>query len=966
MTMATPQGPVPAAPALVGRERELAALRDALARAFAGRGSLVLIGGEAGLGKTALAEVLLGEAASQGALVLVGHCYDLSETPPYGPWIEALDRAPHGDRLPAPPDLAGGDVTSQTALFAGVRDHLAALAARRPVVLLLDDLHWADPASLDLLRFVGRRLTDIPLLLLATYRADEVTPRHPLYSLLPLLVREGRAARLALRPLDLPGVAALVAARYALTDADAARLVAYLDRRAEGNPFFVGELLRALEESGLLGPPGPDAHRWALGDLAGARLPSLVRQVIDGRAARLGEGARGLLTVAAAIGQAVQLPVWATVTGVGEAVLLSAVEAALEARLLAATGDGGGARFAHALVREALYEALPPPRRPALHRRITEALAAAPQPDPDAVAYHFRQAGDPRAWAWLVGAAARARARYAPQSAVEHATRALDQAGEHGIAPTPGPYRERGLAYEMLGEYARAEADQEAALALAQGAGDRRAAWRALLDLGQLWAGRDYARTGDYYRRALALARALGEPADLAHTLNAVGNWHVNAERPFVAQEHQREALAIFRERGDRRGIAATVDQLGMALFLGGDLRGAAAQGRAAAALFRQLGDRQALATTLAWLCECGGWYGGEASVPGLPLAESRRCGEEAVGLARAIRWRAGEAFGLLMLAVSCGQRGEYGAALAQLERGRALAEEVAHGEWLTEAHFRLGALHRDLFAAAPARAYLERALALAHDLNSPCLVRLVSGTLALACIEQGDRARARAVLDPAALGPEAPPHTAGQRHCRLARGELALAEGDPALALRIAAGLAAPDGGVRVAPHLWRLRARALAALERRDEALADLLAARDAAGEHGARALLWRLHADIAALARALGRPDDAAAAAGAARALIEELAPGIPEGALRDGFRGRALALVPPAPAAYPAGLTAREVDVLRLVAQGLTDAEVAARLFLSTRTVNTHLRSVYSKLAVSTRTAAARFATAHGLA
>src|SRR6185503_7096060 len=137
---------------LVGREREQAALREAFDAALAGRGGLVLIGGEAGIGKTALAEWLLAEAERQGALVLVGRCYDLSETPPYGPWAEALARAPRGDGLPMPPDLGGADVASQAALFSAVRGYLATLAARCPLVLLLDDLHWADPGSLDLLR----------------------------------------------------------------------------------------------------------------------------------------------------------------------------------------------------------------------------------------------------------------------------------------------------------------------------------------------------------------------------------------------------------------------------------------------------------------------------------------------------------------------------------------------------------------------------------------------------------------------------------------------------------------------------------------------------------------------------------------------------------------------------------------------------------------------------------------------
>src|SRR6478672_5951014 len=132
---AAPDRPTPqpgAFASLVGREREQAVLRDALTAALAGRGSLVLIGGEAGIGKTALAEWALAEAAAQGALVLVGRCYDLSETPPYGPWAEALARAPVGDNLPPLPDLGGVGVDSQAALFGTARAYLAALGTRQP------------------------------------------------------------------------------------------------------------------------------------------------------------------------------------------------------------------------------------------------------------------------------------------------------------------------------------------------------------------------------------------------------------------------------------------------------------------------------------------------------------------------------------------------------------------------------------------------------------------------------------------------------------------------------------------------------------------------------------------------------------------------------------------------------------------------------------------------------------------
>ena len=291
---AQPSGPagVPA-PLLVGRARERALLRERLAAACAGQGSLVLIGGEAGIGKTALAEALEQAAAGYGALMLAGRCYDLTDTPPYGPWTELLGQVPAVAGLPPPAVLTPGGVVeavaSQAALFAQVRDYLTSLAAQRPLVLLLDDLHWADPASLDLLRFLARGLKTVPLLLLGTYRADELTRRHPLYTLLPLLVREAQAVRLDLHRLDDAAVRALVGARYQLPPVDAARLAAYLQAHAEGNPFYIGEVLRTLDEEGLLQPA---ATGWLVGDLTHVPVPPLVRQVIDGRLARLGEEVR--------------------------------------------------------------------------------------------------------------------------------------------------------------------------------------------------------------------------------------------------------------------------------------------------------------------------------------------------------------------------------------------------------------------------------------------------------------------------------------------------------------------------------------------------------------------------------------------------------------------------------------------------------------------------------------------------
>src|SRR3954451_5164625 len=152
--------------------------------------------------------------------------------------------------------------------------------------------------------------------------------------------------------------------------------------------------------------------------------------------------------------------------------------------------DGASVRFVHALVREAVYAGILPARRRAWHLRAGEILAALPGTDPDAVAYHFQQAGDARAVDWLGHAGERARALYAPQTAIDHLTRALDLARQLGHAPSLALRRERGLAYGTTGEFARAQADQETVLALARAAGDHPAEWRGLLDLGQLWAGR--------------------------------------------------------------------------------------------------------------------------------------------------------------------------------------------------------------------------------------------------------------------------------------------------------------------------------------------------------------------------------------------------------------------------------------------------------------------------------------------
>ncbi len=354
-------------PPLAGRERELAILRRHLDAALASHGSLVLLSGDAGIGKTALAESVCREAEQRGAIVLVGRCYDLTETPPYGPWVELFARYRHTDDLPPLPAAFArrgtvGEVTSQGALFRQTLDFFASLAAAQPVVLLLDDLHWADPASVDLLRAVAREAHTMPLLIVATYRPEAAPSQSPLSALLPALVREAHPARLDLSPLSADAICTLMTARYALPEADAERLTRYLAQRSEGNAFFLGELIRALEEQGGL---VVTTAGWRIADIQAARVPTLIRQVIGNRLTRFGE-------VAAVIGQEVPIDLWQQVSEMEECDLLPLIEHAVAARVLVASEDGESVRFYHALTREALYEGILPPRRRAWHRTIGE------------------------------------------------------------------------------------------------------------------------------------------------------------------------------------------------------------------------------------------------------------------------------------------------------------------------------------------------------------------------------------------------------------------------------------------------------------------------------------------------------------------------------------------------------------------------------------------------------------------
>lgn len=251
-----------------------------------------------------------------------------------------------------------------------------------------------------------------------------------------------------------------------------------------------------------------------------------------------------------------------------------------------------------------------------------------------------------------------------------------------------------------MGDFECSRADYEAALQIARATDKRQAEWEALLSLGMLWTGRDYERSGEYYTLAFELARTMDAPSILARSLNRLGNWHLNLERPLEALQHHREALAIFQELQDPRGLAETLDLLGMASYLGGDLIQGTAYYQQAIGLFGELGDRQGLTSSLATLTLRGPTYQTNTMVSAVSnLAEVVSDGQMALKIAREIGQRSAESYALLLSGFCLGAQGEYARALELAESGLEIAEEMGHRQWMIGAHCSLGVLYLDLLA---------------------------------------------------------------------------------------------------------------------------------------------------------------------------------------------------------------------------------------------------------------------------
>jgi hypothetical protein len=381
----------------VGRQREMDELKAALEDALGGRGRMVTLVGEPGIGKTRTATELATYAGLRGCQVLWGRCYEEQGVPPYWPWVQAIrsyvrDRDPEDissemgsaagviaevvsdvrDRLPGLPRPAQIDdpESARFRLFDSITAFLKTASQRQPLVMILDDLHWSDKPTLMLLQFIVRELTGARLLLIGTYRDVELNRRHPLSEALGDLTRERLFERVLLRGLSHDDVDRFIEVTSGITPPSS--LVDAVHTQTEGNPLFVTEVVRLLVQEGELSSDESTVNResWTV------RIPEGVREVIGRRLNQLSARCNGVLTVASVVGREFDLQQMDALTDdLTEDMLLDVLEEGLDARVIEELPTAVGLyQFTHALIQETLTEELSLTRRVRLHARIAETL----------------------------------------------------------------------------------------------------------------------------------------------------------------------------------------------------------------------------------------------------------------------------------------------------------------------------------------------------------------------------------------------------------------------------------------------------------------------------------------------------------------------------------------------------------------------------------------------------------------
>ena len=974
----------------VGRRGELQLVHDALGGALAGRGRVVMLSGEAGIGKTRLAQEAATLAVRRGMLALWGRCLEEPGAPPFLPWTRAMQaclRACRDERLPAllgrdaaaaveiapelanrlPPGTAvpaiGEGDQARFRLFAAVAHFWRQVAAVRPLLLILDNLHWADASSLRLLAFIAQELGESRILLLGSYREADLSRQHPLAATLADLLNTRQFCRLPLPGLSLEETERMVAAASAVTPPQA--VIATMHRRTEGNPLYLVETLRFV----LQGPHGNDPQAAAA---LVETVPSGIRAVIGRRLNRLSAPCCALLAIAACIGRGFDLPLLAELAGAGsEAELLGRLDEALSHRIIEILPPGPQYQFSHVLIREVLYDELPAGTRVALHGRIAGSLEARHAGEPDAVlaqlAYHAAAALPVGSPARALDIAQRAAAQAVAVMAYEEALRC---------------YR---LALQLQERWLPAERARHGALLLALGAV-------------QTHAGENDAAAATFLEAA-ALARALGDPALLAQAALGFENngWRISGPGEQAAALLD-EALAS----ADRFDPALRVDLLAAlcraCIFCGRQDEANAAQ-RSAVALARELAMPQPLFKALAaivpargdpeqlderlhcareafevaehaghveWVDALSGWYFGDLVEKGA-LDAARSLAQVHARVADAIRQPFMQAMGLASLTLLAAYEGRFA------DSERLAGETFTIGQRFLSGNAQ-GAYSLQIFVLRRQQGRLGEVLPVLRGLvGSVPRSSLWQPGLALICAELELQEPAREAYESLAADSFASIARDGMWLTNVVfAAEVCARLGDAPRAATLYRMLAPYAGrnvvtGTNIACFGAVDRYRGmLAALVGDDESAAAHFAAAAALdGQGGGRP--WLAHSRFE-WARWLTRPRGDAAAArvqlDAALALAREL--GMAGLARRSEALLRELEGAAEASCAAPEGLSRRELDVLRLISSGHSNQAIADRLFISPHTVAHHVRHILSKTDCRSRTEAAAWAHRHRVA
>ncbi len=586
-----PEGrePAPTTGAFVGRENELAELRAGLDDALAGRGRLFLLVGEPGIGKSRLADELIGYARTQGARVLVGRCWEAGGAPAYWPWIQSLrayirDSDPEALReqlgagagdlaqlfpelrerfldLPAPPPLESEGARFR--LFDAAAAFLKSASRAQPIVLVLDDLHAADEPSLLLLEFLTRELGDSRLVIVGAYRDVDPSLRDPLVTALSELVREPVTRRMALSGLPEADVAEYISIAAGVQPE--AATVAEIHAETDGNPLFVGEIVRLLVAEGRLEGTAGELH-----------MPSSIREVIGSRMRRLSKRCQGILTAASVLGREFALDALQRLSQSTREELLGVLDEAMTERVIGEVpGASGRFRFAHALIRDTLYDELTPARRLQLHRQAGEALehiyAADIEPHLAEVALHFFASAPAGAAGRAIEYARRAGDRAVSQLAYEEAVRLYGMA----LTLTDDELAQCELLL-ALGDAQTREGDEQEAkqtFLLAADVAQRLRVGEQLARAALGYGGRFvWARAGTDEHLVPLLERALAGlgVADnplrvrvLARLAGALRDQHAREPRAALSEE----AVQMARRIGDPETLAYALDGRCMATF---------------------------------------------------------------------------------------------------------------------------------------------------------------------------------------------------------------------------------------------------------------------------------------------------------------------------------------------------------------------------------------------------------------